>query len=196
MQAQVLHTQASNAWNITKCVCVHTGSCKCSQMIMSNNVWHYRRTICSATRQMVMNLYGGLQWLMKCSKTTWNTWEKLKTYNGSTPLPILKNWGHKRLWVKDAGNQEPWHHHQCTMLLWNPPRPSYIIRIHCPDAWEHPFSHDLHCLQWRFHVLQDIWHPLVQPADVLKLLGQDGLKLVTQLIDSIYETGEWLMDFI
>jgi len=33
------------------------------------------------------------------------------------------------------------------------------------------------------------------PADVLRLLG-DGLKLVSQLIKSIYETGEWLRDFI
>jgi hypothetical protein len=33
------------------------------------------------------------------------------------------------------------------------------------------------------------------PADVLRLLG-DGLKLVPQLINSIYETGEWLRDFI
>jgi len=26
---------------------------------------------------------------MKCSNTTWKTWEKLKAYNGSTPLPTL-----------------------------------------------------------------------------------------------------------
>jgi hypothetical protein len=28
------------------------------------------------------------------------------------------------------------------------------------------------------------------PADVLKLLGEEGLKLMTQLINSIYVTGE------
>ena len=33
------------------------------------------------------------------------------------------------------------------------------------------------------------------PADVLRLLG-NGLKLVPQLINSIYEMGEWLRDFI
>jgi hypothetical protein len=34
------------------------------------------------------------------------------------------------------------------------------------------------------------------PGDVLKLLEKDGLKLMTQLINSIYVTGEWLRDFI
>jgi hypothetical protein len=34
------------------------------------------------------------------------------------------------------------------------------------------------------------------PGDVLKLLGEDGLRLVTQLINSIYVTGEWSRDFI
>jgi hypothetical protein len=34
------------------------------------------------------------------------------------------------------------------------------------------------------------------PGDVLKLLGEDGLKLMTQLINSIYVTGEWPRDFI
>jgi hypothetical protein len=34
------------------------------------------------------------------------------------------------------------------------------------------------------------------PGDVLKLLGEDGLKLITQLINSIYVTGEWPRDFI
>jgi hypothetical protein len=34
------------------------------------------------------------------------------------------------------------------------------------------------------------------PGDVLKLLGEDGLRLVTQLINSIYATGEWPRDFI
>jgi hypothetical protein len=34
------------------------------------------------------------------------------------------------------------------------------------------------------------------PGDVLKLLGGDGLRLMTQLINNIYETGEWPNDFI
>jgi hypothetical protein len=34
------------------------------------------------------------------------------------------------------------------------------------------------------------------PWDVLKLLGEDGLKLTTQLINNIYVTGEWQRDFI
>jgi hypothetical protein len=34
------------------------------------------------------------------------------------------------------------------------------------------------------------------PGDVLKLLGEDGLKLMTQLINSIYIIGEWPRDFI
>jgi hypothetical protein len=34
------------------------------------------------------------------------------------------------------------------------------------------------------------------PGDVLKLLGEDGLRLMTQLINSMYETGEWPRDFI
>jgi hypothetical protein len=34
------------------------------------------------------------------------------------------------------------------------------------------------------------------PGDVLKLLGEDGLTLMTQLINSIYVTGEWPKDFI
>jgi len=33
------------------------------------------------------------------------------------------------------------------------------------------------------------------PGDVLKLLGEDGLRITTQLISSICETGEWLKDF-
>ena len=32
-------------------------------------------------------------------------------------------------------------------------------------------------------------------GDVLKLLGEDGLRTVTQLIDNIYETGKWSKDF-
>jgi hypothetical protein len=34
------------------------------------------------------------------------------------------------------------------------------------------------------------------PGDVLKLLGEDGLRLMTQLINSIYVTGEWPRDFM
>jgi hypothetical protein len=34
------------------------------------------------------------------------------------------------------------------------------------------------------------------PGDVLKLLGEDGLKLMTLLINSIYVTGEWPIGFI
>jgi hypothetical protein len=34
------------------------------------------------------------------------------------------------------------------------------------------------------------------PGDALKLLGEDGLRIVTQLISSVYETGEWLKDFV
>jgi hypothetical protein len=33
-------------------------------------------------------------------------------------------------------------------------------------------------------------------GDVLKLLGKDGLRLMTQPINSIYVTGEWPRDFI
>jgi hypothetical protein len=34
------------------------------------------------------------------------------------------------------------------------------------------------------------------PGDVLKLLEEGGLRLMTQLINSIYVTGEWPRDFI
>jgi hypothetical protein len=34
------------------------------------------------------------------------------------------------------------------------------------------------------------------PGDVLKLLGEDGLRLMTQLINSTYLTGDWPRDFI
>jgi hypothetical protein len=34
------------------------------------------------------------------------------------------------------------------------------------------------------------------PGDVLKLLGEDGLRLMTQLINSMYVTGEWPKNFI
>jgi hypothetical protein len=34
------------------------------------------------------------------------------------------------------------------------------------------------------------------PGDVLILLGEDGLKLMTQLVNSIYVTGEWSRDLI
>ena len=33
------------------------------------------------------------------------------------------------------------------------------------------------------------------PGDVLKLLGEDGLKIMTRLITTMYETGEWPKDF-
>ena len=33
-------------------------------------------------------------------------------------------------------------------------------------------------------------------ADVLKLLGDGGLKIMTKLINTIYETGEWQKDFM
>ena len=34
------------------------------------------------------------------------------------------------------------------------------------------------------------------PRDVLKLLGDGGLKIMTKLINTIYETGEWPKDFM
>jgi len=33
------------------------------------------------------------------------------------------------------------------------------------------------------------------PGEVLKLLGEDGLKIVTKLTNTIYGTGEWPKDF-
>jgi hypothetical protein len=33
------------------------------------------------------------------------------------------------------------------------------------------------------------------PGDVLKLMGEGGLKIITKLINIIYETGEWPKDF-
>ena len=33
------------------------------------------------------------------------------------------------------------------------------------------------------------------PGDVLKLLGGDGLRMMTQQINSMYDTGEWPKDF-
>jgi len=33
------------------------------------------------------------------------------------------------------------------------------------------------------------------PGDVLKLFGEGGLKIMTKLINNIYETGEWPKDF-
>jgi hypothetical protein len=32
------------------------------------------------------------------------------------------------------------------------------------------------------------------PVEVLKLLGDDGLKLITELMNNIYESGEWPKD--
>ena len=34
------------------------------------------------------------------------------------------------------------------------------------------------------------------PGDVLKLLGEGGLKIMMKLINTIYETGEWPKDFM
>ena len=34
------------------------------------------------------------------------------------------------------------------------------------------------------------------PADVLKLLGDGGLEIMTKLVNTIYETGEWPKDFM
>jgi hypothetical protein len=34
------------------------------------------------------------------------------------------------------------------------------------------------------------------PGDVLKLLGEGGLKTMTKLMNTIYENGEWPKDFI
>ena len=33
------------------------------------------------------------------------------------------------------------------------------------------------------------------PGDVLKLLGEGGLKILTKLCNTIYNTGEWPQDF-
>ena len=33
------------------------------------------------------------------------------------------------------------------------------------------------------------------PGDVLKLFGEGGLKIMSKLINTIYETGEWPKDF-
>jgi hypothetical protein len=33
------------------------------------------------------------------------------------------------------------------------------------------------------------------PGNVLKLFGEGGLKIMTKLINTIYETGEWPKDF-
>jgi len=33
------------------------------------------------------------------------------------------------------------------------------------------------------------------PADVLKLLGEGGLKIMTKFFSTVYETGEWPKDF-
>jgi len=34
------------------------------------------------------------------------------------------------------------------------------------------------------------------PGDVLELFGEGGLKIMTKLINTIYETGEWPKDFM
>ena len=33
------------------------------------------------------------------------------------------------------------------------------------------------------------------PGDVLKVVGENSLKIMTQLINNIYRTGEWPKDF-
>jgi len=33
------------------------------------------------------------------------------------------------------------------------------------------------------------------PGNLLRLLGEDGLRTVTQLIDKLHESGEWPKDF-
>jgi hypothetical protein len=33
------------------------------------------------------------------------------------------------------------------------------------------------------------------PGDIHKLLGEDGLRIMTQLITNIFETGEWPKNF-
>jgi len=33
------------------------------------------------------------------------------------------------------------------------------------------------------------------PGDGLKLLGEGGLKILTKLINTLYETGQWSKDF-
>ena len=32
------------------------------------------------------------------------------------------------------------------------------------------------------------------PEDILKMLGEDGISIVTKLINKLYETGEWPKD--
>jgi hypothetical protein len=32
------------------------------------------------------------------------------------------------------------------------------------------------------------------PGDVFRLLGEDGIKIMTQLISKVYETGKWSKD--
>ena len=34
------------------------------------------------------------------------------------------------------------------------------------------------------------------PGDVLKLFGEGGLNIMTKLINTIYETGQWPKDFM
>jgi hypothetical protein len=33
------------------------------------------------------------------------------------------------------------------------------------------------------------------PGDVLKIMGEGGLEILTKIINTIYETGEWSKDF-
>jgi hypothetical protein len=34
------------------------------------------------------------------------------------------------------------------------------------------------------------------PEDILKMLGEDGLRIEIQLFNKIYETGEWSKDIL
>ena len=34
------------------------------------------------------------------------------------------------------------------------------------------------------------------PGDVIKLVGECGFKIMTKLINTIYETGQWHKDFL
>ena len=34
------------------------------------------------------------------------------------------------------------------------------------------------------------------PEDILKMLGEEGLRIETQLINKLYETGDWPKDLL
>lgn len=48
----------------------------------------------------------------------------------------------------DVDIQEPWHHHQWTVLLWNPPRPSYCT-LASPCDTVHTVQDMLHSMCWK-----------------------------------------------